>query len=51
MLIGGTTAAAIGAMLGSELVVVTLYFGGTIAGAISGSMIGSRWHSRRQHQI
>jgi len=36
-------------MLGNEMAVVALYVGGTIVGAIIGSVIGFRWHTRRQH--
>ena len=50
MLVGGLIAAIAGAMLGSEVAVVTLYAGGTIAGAITGSILGFRCLSRRQGQ-
>ena len=49
MLIGGTAAAAGGALLGSEMAVVTLYVVGSMVGAFTGSIIGYRWHARRQH--
>jgi outer membrane lipoprotein SlyB len=42
MLIGGASAAAIGAFLGSEKAVVVFYIVGAIAGAVSGAIIGHR---------
>jgi len=47
ILLGGLLGAASGSFSGNESVVIVCYVLGILGGAVAGTMLGWRWHSRR----